>query len=261
MHNAALITGASSGIGREFARIHAEKGGDLVLVARRADRLEELKTELEAAHGVSVWAMPEDLGDEGAPERIFENVTAKDVALDVLINNAGFGARGNFHEQDWAVSRNMIQVNTVALAALTRLFLPGFVERNRGRILNVTSTAALQPGPLQAVYFASKVFAAFLSNALVEELRDTAVTVTNFMPSATATEFASASGMDATQLFRQAESPRTVAEEGYAAMMQGKMDAFGGLRPIRRLQYWMMGRLPKRMLLRIVRRAQDINES
>lgn len=257
MQNTALITGGSSGIGRELARLHAEKGGDLVLVARRADRLDELKTELENAHGVSVLVLAEDLAEPAAAERIFRRVADEGIDLDVLINNAGFGARSLFHEQDWIEVQAMIQVNAVALAALTHLFLHGFVARNRGRIMNVTSTAALQPGPLQAVYFASKAFGAYLSNALVEELRDTGITVTNFMPTATATEFAATSGMADTKLFRNTASPRRVAEDGYEAMMRGDMDAFGGMRPVRRFQYWLVSKLPKRTMLRIVRQAQE----
>lgn len=255
MTEVALITGASSGIGAELARIHAEKGGNLVLVARRADRLEALKAELEAAHGVSVTVIAEDLEDEGAPGRIFDAVAGIEVGY--LINNAGFAARGLFHDQDWAVNRAMIQVNSVAPAALTRLFLPGMIARGKGRVLMVTSTAALSPGPLQAVYFASKGFAAYLANALAEELRGTGVTVTNFMPTATDTEFAGRAGMDGTPLFANPNSARVVAEDGYAAMMAGDLDAFGGMRFKRRLQQVIVGLLPKRTALRLIRQAQE----
>ncbi len=147
MKNTALITGASSGIGEEMARLHASRGGDLVLVARRADKLNVLKEEFESRHGAKVLVLAEDLNDEAAPQRIFDRVTAENIDLSILINNAGFGHRGKFHELDWEDNRSMIQVNVVALAALTRLFLPGFVARNTGRILNVASTAALTPGP------------------------------------------------------------------------------------------------------------------
>lgn len=257
MKKVALITGASSGIGAELARIHAEKGGDLVLVARRQDRLDTLKEELEHTHNVSVVVIAEDLNDEQAPQRIFDTVKGQGIQLDYLINNAGFAARGLFHEIDWSVNRSMIQVNAVALAALTRLFLPDFVARNSGRILNISSTASQMPGPLQAVYFATKAFAAYLSNALVEELRDTGVTVANVMPGATDSEFAQSAGMDKTPLFSQPATARSVAQEAYDAMMRGDMDAYAGVRPFRRFQYALLSLFPKRTVLRIVRRTQE----
>lgn len=257
MKHVALITGASSGIGRELARVHAANGGDLVLIARRTDRLEELEAELANDHGISILTISEDLNDEGSPIRIYDRVRERGIAVECLINNAGFGAHGLFHEQDWAANRAMIQVNVVALAALTRLFLPDFAARNSGRIMNVSSTASLSPGPLQAVYFASKAFVSSLTNALAEELSDTGITVTNFMPTATETEFAARSGMDKTRLFRSASSPRQVAQEGYDAMMRGDLDAFGGMRPKRRVQQMLLGLLPKRTAMRLVRSVQE----
>lgn len=257
MKNVALITGASSGIGMELARIHAESGGDLVLVARRADLLDALKTEVETAHGVSVLTIAADLNDDAAPGHIFETVKATGIDVTYLVNNAGFGGRGNFHEQDWAIVRSMIQVDIVALTALTHLFLPEFVARDSGRILNVSSTAALFPGPLQAVYFASKAFVASLSNALVEELRDTKVTVTNLMPGATGTEFAQRSGMEKSPLFKKTASARDVARQGYDAMTRGDIDAFAGLRPGRLMQFRIARLLPKRVMLRLIRQTQE----
>ncbi|MEM1272344.1 MAG: SDR family oxidoreductase [Pseudomonadota bacterium] len=259
MNILALITGASSGIGLELARLHAENGGDLILVARREDRLTALKQELETAHGVDVHVIAADLSDPSAADRIYQDVKSKGLVIEYLINNAGFGAHGLFHETDWAVSLSMIQVNAVSLAALTRLFLPDMLERNSGRILNVTSTASLMPGPLQAVYFATKGFAAYLSNALAEEVRGSKVTVTNFMPTATATEFAEASGMSRTRLFDHTATARDVAKDGYYAMRRGELDAFGGMQPLRRIQYWLVGQLPKRTSLRIVRQMQETN--
>jgi short-subunit dehydrogenase len=151
----------------------------------------------------------------------------------------------------------MIQVNAIALAAMTRLFLPDMVARGSGRILNVTSTAAEMPGPLQAVYFATKAFAAYLSNALVEELSDTSITVTNFMPTATESEFAKRSGMDQTPLFANTSTAREVAQDGYDAMMRGDMDAYGGMRAQRRFMQFLAKTLPKRTAMRAVRRAQE----
>lgn len=254
----ALVTGASSGIGRELARIHAGKGGDLVLVARRVDRLKELKTELEGTHSVTVTVLAEDLGDEGAPERIHTRVADAGIEVAYLINNAGFGGRGRFDARDWATDRAMIQVNVVALTALTRAFVPDLVARGSGRILNVSSTAALVPGPLQAVYYATKAYVSSFSYALAEELRDTGVTVTALMPGATETEFAKTADMDRTSMFKAAFSARKVAEDGYAAMMKGALDAMSGVTFGQRLVLRIAPLLPKRLILRTIRRSQTV---
>lgn len=253
MAKTALITGASSGIGAELARVHAAKGGDLILVARRKDRLEALRDEL----GVDVMILAEDLTDTAAPRRIHTAVAEQRLTVDYLINNAGFGGRGKFHEMPWEDILSMVQVNSIALAGMMRLFLPDFVARGSGRVLNVTSTAAEASGPLQASYFASKAFAANLSNALVEELSDTSITVTNFMPTATESEFAQRAGMTNSKLFQNTTSARRVAQEGYDAMLRGDMDAYGGMGIKRWLMQQMLKYLPKRTALRAVRSAQE----
>lgn len=257
MAKTALITGASSGIGAELARIHASKAGNLVLVARRRDRLEALKAELEQAHSVDVMVVTEDLTDPAAAQRIFDAVKTSGISVDYLINNAGLGARGFFHEMPWEQLHAMIQVNATALTGLTHAFLPEFVTRNSGRILNVTSTAAEGPGPMQAVYFASKGFAAYLSNALVEELSGTDVTVTNFMPTATASEFAEVAGMSNTPLFKNTTPAKQVAQDGYDAMLRGEMDAYGGMHFKRWVMQQMLKYMPKRAVMRGVRKAQE----
>lgn len=258
MTKTALITGTSSGIGEALARIHAERKGNLVLVARRKDRLQALKAELEQAHGVSVMVIAEDLTEDAAPERIYDTVMDAGVTVDYLINNAGLGARGLFHEMSWEQIQPMISVNATALARLTRVFLPDFVARNSGRVLSITSTASEMPGPLQAIYFATKAFAASLSNALVEELSDTDITVTNFMPTATASEFAQLAGMSDTSLFQNTSSARQVAQDGYDAMLRGDMDAYGGMRPKRRLMQIFVKIMPKRAAMRAIRRSQEV---
>ena len=260
MTQTALIAGASSGSGAELARIHAEHGGGLVLVARRKDRLEQLKNELQANHEVPVEIIAEDLNDEGAPQRIFNQLRASGTRIDILINNAGFGGRGRFHERDWADDRSMIQVNIVALSALTRLFLPDMVALKSGKILNVSSTAALMPGPLQAVYYATKAYVTYFSNALAEELRGTGVTVTALMPGATDTGFAATSGMDATSLFDKAVPPRKVAEAGYAGMLNGTLDVITGLSPGQRFATRIMPFLPKKVLLKQIRQMQEVGQ-
>lgn len=260
MTGTALITGASSGIGKEFATLHAKRGGDMVLVARREDKLKAVAEELETAHGVKAHILPADLNDEAAAQTIYDWVKAQGIEIEYLINNAGFGGRGKFHERDWKDDRSMIQVNIVALTALTRLFLPDFVARNSGRILNVSSTASLMPGPLQAVYYATKAYVSFLGNALAEELHDTNVTVTTLMPGATETEFAATSGMDKTDLFAKTASAAKVAADGYNAMLKGKLDVMSGLTTGQRMMMSMLPLMPKKALLKQVREMQEVAE-
>lgn len=254
----ALITGASSGIGKELARIHARSGGDLVIVARRKDKLEALKTELEENHSVEVTVIAKDLTQASAAQEIYDEVTRAGIEIEFLINNAGFGGHGKFHEREWSQDLAMIQLNIVTLTALSRLFLPAFVQRNSGRILNVSSTASFMPGPLQAVYFATKAYVTFLSNAIAEELHDTQVTVTALLPGATETEFASTSGMEKTDLFANTVSAKSVAQDGYDAMVAGKLQVVSGLTFLQKLMVAAVPFTPKRMLLRQVRKMQEV---
>lgn len=259
MKNVALITGASSGIGKELAAVHAERGGDLVLVARRLDKLEEVKSELEAKQSIKVTVIPKDLSQASAPQELFDEVAAAGIEVDHLINNAGFGGHGKFHEREWEQDLAMIQLNIVALSALTRLFLPGFVERNHGHVLNVSSTASLMPGPLQAVYFATKAYVTSFSNALSEELHDTKVTVTALLPGATETEFASTSGMDKTKLFDRTFPARSVAEDAYNAMLAGKLNIISGVTFAQKMMMRLAPLFPKKILLKQVRLMQEVN--
>ena len=259
MKNVALITGASTGIGKEFANIHAEKGGDLIIVARRLEKLEELKTELEKKHSVKVLVIAKDLSLAEAPKEIYDEVKAAGIEVEYLINNAGFGGRGKFHEREWDKDLAMINLNVVALTALTRFFLPDFVKRNSGKILNVSSTASFMPGPLQAVYFATKAYVTYFSNAIAEELHDTKITVTNLMPGATETEFAQVSGMDKTTMFNKTFSARSVAEDGYNGMLKGKLDVVSGLTGMQKMMMAAIPVTPKKMLLKQVRQMQEVN--
>ncbi|MBD3318266.1 MAG: SDR family NAD(P)-dependent oxidoreductase [Chitinivibrionales bacterium] len=255
----ALITGASSGIGKELATIHAEQGGDLVVVARGKEALEGLKNDLETKHSINVYILIKDLSDSQAPGRIYDEVKEKGLTVDYLMNNAGFGGRGKFHERQWERDLAMIQVNVLALTALTRFFLPDFVNRNSGKILNVSSTAALVPGPLQAVYYATKSYVTSFSNALAEELHDAKVTVTALMPGATETQFAKVSGMDKTALFNKTFSARTVAKEGYNGMLAGKLNVFSA--PVmQRVMTAAIPFIPRKMLLRTVRKMQEVKK-
>ena len=258
MKKVALITGASSGIGKEFARIHAEKGGDLVITARRADKLNELKNELEQKHGVKVMVIAKDLSQANAPKEIYDEVKNSGIEVDYLINNAGFGGHGKFHERDWNLDLTMINLNVTALSAMTRLFLPDFVKRNSGKILNVSSTASLLPGPLQAVYYATKAYVTSFSNAIAEELHDTNITVTALLPGATETEFAATSGMDKTELFKNTFSAREVALDGYDGMLAGKLNVMSGLTFVQKMMMATIPLTPKKMLLSQIRKMQEV---
>ncbi|NRB60974.1 MAG: SDR family oxidoreductase [Winogradskyella sp.] len=258
MKNVALITGASSGIGKELANIHAEKEGDLIIVARRQDKLNALKSELEQKHSIKVMAIVKDLSVPNASKELFEKVKSANIQVNYLINNAGFGLRGKFHELSWQRQMQMINLNMVALTELTYLFLPEMVKRNSGKILNTSSTASFLPGPLQAVYFASKAYVTFLGNAIAEELHDTNITVTTLMPGATETEFASTSGMDKTELFKKTVSARSVAEDGYNGMLKGKLDVVSGLTFSQSMMMKMIPFTPKKMILQQVRKGQEV---
>lgn len=258
MKKVALITGASSGIGKELARIHAEQGGDLIIVARSADKLNKLKEELEKKTAVKVTVIVKDLTETNAPKEVYEEVKKAGLAVDYLINNAGFGGQGKFHERIWEEDLAMINLNVVALTALTRFFLPDFVERNSGKILNVSSTASLLPGPLQAVYYATKAYVTSFSNAVNEELYDTNVTMTALLPGATETEFAKVSGMDKTELFNNTFSAREVAQAGYDGMIEGKLNVLAGLTFAQKLMMRSIPFTPKKMLLTQIRKMQEV---
>lgn len=258
MKNVALITGASTGIGKELAQIHAEKGGDLVIVARSADKLNILKSSLEKEYKIIVMVIPKDLGRADAPAEIYDELKQAGVQVDYLINNAGFGGIGRFDEREWAQDLAMINVNIIALTALTRLFLPGFVQRNKGKVLNVSSTASLMPGPLQAVYFATKAYVTSFSNAIAEELHGTKVSVTALLPGATETEFGRLSGMDKTVMFDKTAGARGVAEDGYMGMLSGKLNVISGLPFSQKILMAMIPFLPKKMLLKQVMQMQSV---
>ena len=219
----ALVTGASSGIGREIARLFAADGWDLALVARREAALRELGDELAGRHGIQVHVVPADLASPEGPEGVAAELDARGLAIAALINNAGLGAWGPFADTDWRVERELLAVNVVALTALTKRVLPGMLVRGAGRILNLSSTAAFQPGPLMAVYFASKAYVLHFSLALADELRGTGVTVTTLCPGPTRTGFADTAGAERSLMFRggRGGDAARVARAGYRAMLAG----------------------------------------
>ncbi|MDB2384979.1 SDR family oxidoreductase [Polaribacter sp.] len=260
MGKTALITGASSGIGKEFAKIHAEKGGDLVIVARSLDKLNDLKKDLESKYDTKVFVFEKDLTAPNAIQEVYDFVTEYNITIDYLINNAGFGGIGKFHERDWEKDLSMIQLNIIALTGLTRKFLPDFVKRNSGKILNVSSTASLMAGPMQAVYFATKAYVTSFSNAIAEELHDTEVTVTTLMPGATETDFGATSGMDKTDMFKNTANATTVAKAGYDGMINGKLDVIAGLTFVQKVLIKSIPIMPKSTALSMVRKMQDPKE-
>lgn len=258
MTKVALITGASSGIGEQLAHIHASKGGDLIIIARRANKLNELKATLEKEYGVAVKVIVKDLSLPNSPKEIYDEVKKNNIKVEYLINNAGFGGRGKFHERDWETDLTMINLNIVALTALTRFFLPDFVARDSGKILNVSSTASLLPGPLQAVYYATKAYVTSFSNAIAEELYDTDITVTALLPGATETEFAKTSDMDNTSLFENTFSADVVAKTGYEGMIAGKLNVLAGLTFGQKMMMYAVPFTPKKMLLSQIRQMQEV---
>ena len=220
----ALITGASAGLGREFAKLAAADKSNLVLVARRKNELDALAKELEVAHGIETLVVACDLAEKGAPETILRAVAARGADVEVLINNAGFGSNGAFWELDASRELGMVEVNVTALVTLTRGLLPDMVKKGRGRVLNIGSTAGFQPGPFMATYYASKAFVNSFTEALAFELRGTGVTATLSCPGATATEFAGVAGNDKSPLFKSGgvATAEAVAREAYTAMKAGK---------------------------------------
>src|ERR1044072_4922644 len=227
----ALVTGASGGIGEELARLFAADGHDLVLVARSRDKLTRLAEEMKAKHGVAARVLAADLVRDEAPQEIFEELSADGVTVDALVNNAGVGTYGLFAETDLQSELDLLQVNIVALQHLSQLFLPGMMARRRGYLMNVASTAAFQPGPLMAVYYASKAYVLSLSEALANECEGTGVRISALCPGPTETGLVAAAGMGDSKLFdRAVMDARTVAVEGYRGLLAGKTIVIPGLR-------------------------------
>jgi hypothetical protein len=224
-----LITGASGGIGYELGKLFARDHHNLVLVARSADRLSEVAAEL-SHFGGTVRTVALDLATLPAPKFLFDQLNRENIAVDILINNAGFGAFGEFAAMPEEEILGQIQLNITALTHLTRLFLAPMLTRRRGRIMNVASTAAFQPGPLMAVYYATKAYVLSFSEALANELRGSGVTMTCFCPGATNTGFAKRAGNEESRLFKQigGMNAEIVARDGYRGLMKGKTVVISG---------------------------------
>ena len=257
MSNVALITGASSGIGAEFARYHAKKGGDLVIVARRKEPLEDLKSELESAHGVTVTVIAQDVGSPDQAKGLFETIKAMGIDIDILINNAGFGGHGNFLDRDLQKDLAMIDLNVSALVTLTHLVGNDMKTRGGGKMLQVSSTASFLPGPQQAVYFATKAFVTSFSEAIDQEMRPHGITSTALCPGYVKTEFASVADLEGTDLVKQkGATAAEVAKVGYDAMMKGKLVAINEL-PLAFVLNWVIPFAPRRLVLNMVSKMQS----
>ena len=228
----ALVTGGSGGIGLEMAKVLARHGFDLVLVARSRDTLEGVAGKIEGQYEVKAHVFAADLRRREAPEEIFDFLRNESIPIEVLVNNAGFGLGGEFSETELTRELEMIQVNIAALTHLTKLFLPAMIKAKSGRILNLASTAAFQPGPLMAVYYATKAYVLSFSEALAEELRNTGVTVTALCPGPTRTDFAAEANVSNSRLFSLFGSADAgdVAEFGFRAMMDGTRVAIPGFK-------------------------------
>jgi uncharacterized protein len=252
----ALVTGASSGIGAELARVLAAHGHDVVLAARTEARLTALASELSARHGVAAEVVLADLADPAGPQRLVDALRARALDVHVLVNDAGVGHHGAFVEDDPKMQASLLQLNVVSLTLLTRLLLPDMVARRAGRILNVASTAAFVPGPFMAVYYASKAYVLSLSVALANELEGTGVTVTALCPGPTRTGFGTTAGVTGTKLFRSGVmDAAAVARAGYAGMQAGKPIVVPGVR--NRLLAGSSGLAPRSITARIARALQD----
>lgn len=253
----ALITGASGGIGLELAKLFARDKYNLVLVARSAEKLQQSARELQAEHNISVATFTLDLTVVESANQLFSELQRAGIHVDVLVNNAGFGRFGEFKDVALAESLGQVQLNITALTHLTKLFLGPMLDRRAGRIMNVASTAAFQPGPLMAVYYASKAYVLSFSEALANELSGTGVTVTCFCPGATDTNFQKRANLEDSRLFKQigAMDAKTVARDGYRGLMRGRPLVISGLRN------WMVAEsvrfAPRRLVTAISRWIQE----
>ncbi|MEX0771398.1 MAG: SDR family oxidoreductase, partial [Balneolaceae bacterium] len=250
-------TGASGGIGLEMARIHARNGDDLVLVARSEDKLLELKRALEKAEDIEVQVIVKDLASPDAAREIHSGLTSEGVKIDYLINNAGIGDYGLFHESSWEKQAAMIDLNVKSLTRLAHLFSADMVRQGSGRIMNVASTASFQPGPLMSVYYATKHYVLAFSEAIAQELDEYGITVTALCPGPTESGFQKQAKMEESRLVTTFPLPsaREVAEYGYRAMMNGKRVAVHGM--MNKFLAQSVRFAPRKLSTAVVRKLQE----
>jgi uncharacterized protein len=252
----ALITGASLGIGLEFAKTFAAAKNNLVLVARNEEKLKALSAELEKTYGITVKIIAADLSNMEELQKVYNSCKAENITVDYLVNNAGIGVYDFFIESDWDKTEQMIDLNIKSLTKMCKLFIPDMVARKSGKILNVASTAAFQPGPTMAVYYASKSYVLFFSEAIYNELQGTGVSVTCLCPGATESNFFEAAAMHESNLVKGKKLPtsKEVAEFGYKAMMKNKMTVIHGL--MNTIMATSIRFTPRKLVLNIVRKIQ-----
>lgn len=252
----ALITGASSGIGLELAKIFAANNMNLILVARNENKLNELKKELERFK-VSIHLLALDLSKTDSSQLVFDYCSKQNLNVDILINNAGFGDFGMFANSIWKKQEEMITLNMQTLTHLTHLFLPSMIKNKYGKILNVASTAAFQPGPLMSVYYATKAYVLSFSEALSNELEGSGVTVTVLCPGPTESGFQNAADMKDSKLVKGRKLPtsKEVADYAYKALMNGKVIAIHGL--LNSLMATAIRFTPRSVARKLVRILQD----
>jgi uncharacterized protein len=253
----ALITGASLGIGLEFARTFAAAKSDLVLVARNQEKLQTIAIELQTTYGIVVKVITADLSDMKEVQKVYDTCKSENIKIDYLVNNAGFGDFGFFIESDWDKQAQMIDLNIKSLTKMCRLFIPDMVARKTGKILNVASTAAFQPGPTMAVYYATKSYVLFFSEAIYNELQGTGVHVTCLCPGATESGFQAAAAMQESNLVKGKKLPtaKEVAVFGYSSMMKNKMTVIHGL--MNTIMATSIRFTPRKVALWVVRKIQD----
>ena len=228
----ALVTGASCGMGYEYAKLFAKDGKNIVVVARSRDKLEDLRKDLEKAHGTKVRVLVKDLADPRSPQEIFSELEKEGVNVDVLVNNAGFAVYGKFQDTDWQKEAEMLQVNVVSLTQLTKLFLKKMVERRSGKILNISSVAGISPSPWLTAYGGTKHYVLGFSNALACDLRGTGVSVTCFCPTNTRTLFGEKANAQNCRGMKHGifeMDAATAARIGYKALAKGKTTEVAGL--------------------------------
>lgn len=253
----ALITGSLGGLGSAFARLHAERQGDLILVDLDRERLEAQKRSFASVYGVNVHTIAADLSSLNEVGKVFRACIDRNLLPDFLILNAGFGGQGDFTNRPAQKDLAMLRVNAEAPTLLLKSFLPELVKRGSGRVLLVSSLTAKMPGPLQAVYFASKAYLTSLGNALWRELKDTGVTCTTLMPGVLDTDFADKAHAAGTKLFAKRVPPSLAAEKGYRGMLKGALNVTAAVPGLQKLLVPFLPILPRRLLLEVIYRMQQ----
>lgn len=248
-----LITGPTSGIGFELVKLFAKDRNNLVLVARSEDKLEKIRTFFMDKYGIDIVMVCKDLSRPEAAKEVYDEVKERGITVTNLVNNAGIGTYGLFHEISTDESLDLLTLNIRTLTHMTRLFLPDMVARGKGRVMNVASTAAFQPGPLMATYYASKAYVLHLSEALSEELEGKGVTVTALCPGATTTDFQRKAKVSKSNIANfNLMDAKTVAESGYRAFLEGRSLDIPGAR--NKVSSFLVRFVPRKTIAKVVRK-------